>query len=91
MKINLFQIENMRISKLIIVQSNQERILVEKKNHFSEIEEKLLKENEIIELFLEIELLPFGKFVFGKEESKKEIKGRHIDGEGNIIIVISGI
>ena len=81
----------MRISKLIIVQSNQERILVEKKNHFSEIEEKLLKENEIIELFLEIELLPFGKFVFGKEESKKEIKGRHIDGEGNIIIVISGI
>lgn len=78
--INTFQIQNLNINTIY---ANDNKLSKEK--YFSEIDEKILNEKEVLVLKIDFDLLPFGKSE-NKRETKIKTKKRFID-EKNIIFV----
>ena len=104
-KINKFQIENMRINSIIIKnkieieQEEKEENVTLNKNikFFFEINKSLLMKNEIIDFGVEIEIIPFGQPKFENEskiieyKNEEELKKkRYIQKNGNIFILLKG-
>ena len=99
MKINKFQIENMKINSIFVKnKENGKKMIVEKNTKlFSEINENILNENDTLDFKVEIEVVQFGKRNFGNEnisienkEEKELKKKRYIDKNGNIFFVLKG-
>ena len=99
MKINKFQIENMKINSIFVKNKENEKKMVVEKNTklFSEINENILNENDTLDLEVEIEVVQFGKRNFGNEnisienkEEKELKKKRYIDKNENIFFVLKG-
>lgn len=85
LKINSFQIENMKINSVYV---NNKQLKNEK--YFYEFG---TNEKEIIDIKIEIELIPFGKFEFEEKdcfENTTTIK-RFLDKDGNIVFPINSI
>lgn len=85
MRINNFQIENYRIKTIFI---NDEALRKEEK-YFSDIEVFLFNKKPILEIKVEVELIPFGKNRFSDYRNTKE-KKRYLGGEGEIFFINSG-
>ena len=93
MKINFFQIEKMRMNSLFIKnEKNKEKNTIKYIKLFSDIKESLLNESDILDVGVEVEILPFGKFEFENEfaisDNKQEIsqKKRCLDSDENIFV-----
>jgi hypothetical protein len=86
----------MKIKNIFIKNGDEKIFLDENKNNFSElIDEKFLNEKDLIELNVEIKLIPFGKFKFEENENinkknEEKIKPRYIDQSGNIFFLLKG-
>ena len=97
-KLNQFQLENLRIKNVYLKGANQEKILLEKNTKlFSEINKYFLENNGEIDFGVEIEIIPFGKLKFEKENTQIKKKNntemrkkRYIDLKGNIFFHLNG-
>jgi hypothetical protein len=94
MRINLFQIDKMRINAIFV---NDENILKYKEKCFLSLNENYLKNQHTLLLKVEIELVPFGKVKFYDEETRKKnenkiekIKKRCVDDKGNVFFLLNG-
>ena len=85
MKINLFQIEKMKLNSIHVNKNEYKN----NENSFVDIFQNFQNnEGEIVDLIVEIELYPFGKRNFKPEENfGKEFKIRLFDQKGNIVVV----
>ena len=81
------------------LQNQNDSLLIEKKTKkFSDIDNKILKENNFLQFHVEIELIPFGKpkfDVFNKTDKKvqtkkRENRKRYIDTKGNVFFLLKG-
>ena len=98
MKINKFQIENMKINSIFVKNKENGKKMVEKNTKlFSEINENILNENDTLDFEVEIEVVQFGEKKIESEnislenkEEKELKKKRYIDKNGNIFFVLKG-
>ena len=93
LKINPFQIDNMKINKIFV----NDKLIDKRVEYFSEINEKIIQEKITPEFKFEIELVQFGKCNFSEEreanvfQKKGEIRTRYFDEDGNIFFLLNGI